>query len=101
MSKINECEYVELYEVICSNLELIGSRAVLVIYLGLEGKISKEIHIAISNVAKFLSAFRVKSIVDLNKQMIRCLINPYKEVNYITPMDPSEWIICKEVHYNG
>lgn len=101
MTKIEDCKYMELYDVECFDLESIGSKAVLVLYLANDHVIRKKIHIAISNIFKVLETFGIKAIHQLNGQMIRCLINPYQEVNYITPMRESDWLICKEVHYNG
>lgn len=99
MSRIEECTHVELYEVAFSDIELIGSKFILCLYLTnvTKNTVVKRVSISASNISKLMKVSDVKSIGELNRKTIRCLINPHREINYISFIEDN-WIICKDIY---
>lgn len=99
MSKIDECTHIELYEVVFSDIELIGSKIILCLYLTdiIKNTVVKKISISSTNISKLMKVSDIQSISELNRKTIRCLINPYREINYISFIE-NNWVICKDIH---
>jgi len=99
MSKIEECTHMELYEIAFTEIELVGSKIILCLYLyDITTKIiTKRVSLSISNVPGFMKAGGIKKITAIHHSTIRCLINKFREINYIS-LTEDEWFVCKDLH---
>ena len=101
MANIDECTHIELYKVLFFHIELIDSKVLLCIYLNsiITNIVAKKIGLPISNIADFMKDTGIQNTGDLNGRCIKCLINEYNEVNYISFSD--EWFVCEDLGING
>lgn len=98
MAKVEECTHVELYTVSFSDIELVGSKIILCIYLNdiTKNIITKRVSLSISNIPNFMKDAGVSNLGEINRKDMRCLINKLGEVNYISL--GTEWFVCKDIH---
>ena len=99
MVKIEECNYMELYEIAYADVELVGSKIILCLYLRdiYTEVLVKRVSISATNIPKFLKNNGQISVLHLARKTVRCLTNNISEINYVGLIE-GEWTICKDIH---
>lgn len=103
MATVEECSHMELYDIGPTDIELIGSRYILCLYLYncVDRNIIKRVSISASNIVTFMQSNDIRYLSDLGNIHLpmRCLINRAGEINYVS-LNGDEWVICKDLHVN-
>ena len=88
-----------LYNIVHYDIEMVDSKAVCILYLMNEVKMSKRLQISVSNLTKLLKYMGCKKLRQLVDSTIRCRINKDLKVTHISRMhiESDDWIVAKEV----
>lgn len=99
MAKVEECAYMELYDIAYADVELVGSKIILCLYLRdiLTEVVVKRLGISATNIPKLLKQTDKQSVLKLRKSCVRCLVNDLREINYVSLIE-DDWIFCKDLH---
>lgn len=103
MAKVEECTYMELYDIGYADVELVGSKIILCLYLKdiLTEVVVKRLGISATNIPKLLKQTDKRSVLKLRKSGVRCLVNDSREINYVSLTRDGDWIFCQDLHFTG
>ena len=91
-----------LYKVRFVNIETAQSKAMCVLYLTSEF-IERKVYVSLSNIYKLLNVFNTDKLGNIVNKDIRCRINKQNKITSISRLylDEEEWIVCREIDFNG
>lgn len=101
MAKVEDCTHMELYDIGYADVELVGSKIILCLYLRdiLTEVVVKRLGISATNIPKLLKQTNKQSVLKLRKSGVRCLVNNFREINYVSlTKDKDDWIFCQDLH---
>ena len=99
MAKVEDCTHMELYDIAYADIELVGSKIILCLYLRdiRTEVLLKRVSISATNIPKFLKQSEKGSLLKLRGLCVRCLINEFREINYVSLLE-YDWIFCQDLH---